>query len=102
MSETIRYQNTLESSRNDGSLEHELPDGKTTFGKLAYSEDIYDKHNEKPLSDILKENGSDIENLQKYSYPRVVKTEDELNEMIENGGPFEEGVDYLAYEDDES
>lgn len=99
MSETIRYQNTLESSRNDGNLEHKLPDGKTTYGKLAYSEDVYDKHYAKPMSDVLKENKDDIATIQKHVYPRILKTEDELNKMIENGGPFKEGVDYLAYED---
>lgn len=55
MADNIKFQSTFESSRNDGILENELSDGKQTYGKLAYTEDIYDKDKHKPLSDIIKE-----------------------------------------------
>lgn len=28
-------------------------------------------------------------------------SEDELNALIESGGPFKEGMDYVAYEDND-
>lgn len=40
-----------------------------------------------------------LENMNKHIYPRILMNEDDLNELIENGGPFEEGMDYMAYED---
>ena len=43
-------------------------------------------------SDILKD-------VVKHVYPRILMNEDDLNALIEKGGPFEEGMDYLAYED---
>lgn len=43
-------------------------------------------------SDILKD-------VVKHVYPRILMNEDDLNALIEKGGPFEEGMDYIAYED---
>ena len=43
-------------------------------------------------SDILKD-------VVKHVYPRILMNEDDLNALIEKGGPFEEGMDYVAYED---
>lgn len=59
MTDTIRYQSTLESSRHDGDLETPLSDGKSTFGKLAFTEDIFDKDQHRALADIVKD-------MQKY------------------------------------
>ena len=55
MTDTIIYQSTLESSRYDGNLETPLSDGKSTFGKLAYTEDIFDKDQHRALADIIKD-----------------------------------------------
>lgn len=55
MTDTIKYQSTLESSRYDGDLETPLSDGKSTFGKLAFTEDIFDKDQNKSLADIIKD-----------------------------------------------
>lgn len=62
MAEEVKYQSTLISSRNDGNLDYPLEDGKDTYGKLAYSEDIFDKNEQRALSDILKDktNNTDI------------------------------------------
>ena len=54
MTDTIKYQSTLESSRYDGDLETPLSDGKSTFGKLAFTEDIFDKDQHRALADIIK------------------------------------------------
>lgn len=35
----------------------------------------------------------------KHVYPRILMNEEDLNALIEKGGPFEEGMDYVAYED---
>lgn len=42
-----------------------------------------------------------LDKIEEHIYPRILKTEDELNALIEAGGPFEEGYDYVAYEDTE-
>lgn len=55
MTETIKYQSTLESSRYDGDLETPLANGKFTFGKLAFTEDIFDKDQNRALADIIKD-----------------------------------------------
>lgn len=55
MTETIKYQSTLESSRYDGDLETPLANGKSTFGKLAFTEDIFDKDQNRALADIIKD-----------------------------------------------
>lgn len=55
MTDTIKYQSTLESSRYDGDLETPLSDGKSTFGKLAFTEDIFDKDQNRALADIIKD-----------------------------------------------
>lgn len=55
MTDTIKYQSTLESSRYDGDLETPLSDGKSTFGKFAFTEDIFDKDQNRPLADIIKD-----------------------------------------------
>lgn len=106
MTDTIKYQGTLESSRHDGDLETPLSDGKSTFGKLAFTEDIFDKDQNKSLADIVKNLSKDIKQrddtvkeISKHVYPRKIMSEDDLNKLIENGGPFEEGMDYIAYED---
>lgn len=58
-----------------------------------------------PEHSIYDSNGvrldTKLNNMNKNIYPRIIKSEDELNELIEAGGPFEEGYDYLAYEDNE-
>lgn len=106
MTDTIKYQSTLESSRYDGDLETPLSDGKSTFGKFAFTEDIFDKDQNKSLADIIKRADKDIKQrddtvkeLVKHVYPRILMNEDDLNALIEKGGPFEEGMDYVAYED---
>lgn len=106
MADTIKYQGTLESSRYDGDLETPLSDGKSTFGKLAFTEDIFDKDQNKSLADIIKNSGKAItqrddtvKEISKHVYPRILMNEDDLNALIEKGGPFEEGMDYVAYED---
>ena len=40
-----------------------------------------------------------LNELVKSIYPRTIMSEDDLNKLIENGGPFEEGMDYIASED---
>lgn len=55
MTDTIKYQSTLESSRYDGDLETPLADGKSTFGKFAFTEDIFDKDQNRALADIIKD-----------------------------------------------
>ena len=55
MTDTIKYQSTLESSRHDGDLETPLSDGKSTFGKFAFTEDIFDKDQHRALADIIKD-----------------------------------------------
>lgn len=55
MTDTIKYQSTLESSRYDGDLETPLSDGKSTFGKFAFTEDIFDKDQNRSLADIIKD-----------------------------------------------
>ena len=55
MTDTIKYQSTLESSRHDGDLETPLSDGKSTFGKFAFTEDIFDKDQHRSLADIIKD-----------------------------------------------
>lgn len=55
MTETIKYQSTLESSRYDGDLETPLANGKSTFGKIAFTEDIFDKDQNRALADIIKD-----------------------------------------------
>ena len=55
MTDTIKYQSTLESSRYDGDLETPLSDGKSTFGKFAFTEDIFDKDQHRALADIIKD-----------------------------------------------
>ena len=55
MTDTIKYQSTLESSRYDGDLETPLSDGKSTFGKFAFTEDIFDKDQHRSLADIIKD-----------------------------------------------
>ena len=55
MTNTIKYQSTLESSRYDGDLETPLSDGKSTFGKFAFTEDIFDKDQHRALADIIKD-----------------------------------------------
>ena len=55
MTNTIKYQSTLESSRYDGDLETPLSDGKSTFGKFAFTEDIFDKDQHRSLADIIKD-----------------------------------------------
>lgn len=55
MTDTIKYQSTLESSRYDGDLETPLANGKSTFGKLAFTEDIFDKDQNRALADIIKD-----------------------------------------------
>ena len=55
MTDTIKYQSTLESSRYDGDLETPLADGKSTFGKFAFTEDIFDKDQHRALADIIKD-----------------------------------------------
>ena len=55
MTDTIKYQSTLESSRYDGNLETPLSDGKSTFGKFAFTEDIFDKDQNRALADIIKD-----------------------------------------------
>lgn len=162
MTDTIKYQSTLESSRYDGDLETPLSDGKSTFGKFAFTEDIFDKDKNKSLADIIKKSDKDIKqcddtlnetdkrlnnvssilddnvvktnnnsnilnntveklnvvstkldntaiqtnnnsnilsDVVKHVYPRILMNEDDLNALIEKGGPFEEGMDYVAYED---
>lgn len=169
MADNIKYQGTLESSRHDGDLETPLSDGKSTFGKLAFTEDIFDKDQNRALADVIKDSGKDIKkcndtlnnvvthlndtdkrlnnvssilddnvvktnnnsnilnntveklnvvstkldntatqtnnnsnilsDVVKHVYPRILMNEDDLNALIEKGGPFEEGMDYLAYED---
>ena len=162
MTDTIKYQSTLESSRYDGDLETPLSDGKSTFGKFAFTEDIFDKDQNKSLADIVKKSDKDIKqcddtlnetdkrlnnvssilddnvvktnnnsnilnntveklnvvstkldntaiqtnnnsnilsDVVKHVYPRILMNEDDLNALIEKGGPFEEGMDYVAYED---
>lgn len=106
MADNIKYQGTLESSRHDGDLETSLSDGKSTFGKLAFTEDVFDKDQNKSLADIIKNSGKAIKQrddtvkeISKHVYPRIVMSENDLDELIDNGGPFEEGIDYLAYED---
>ena len=59
MTDTIKYQSTLESSRYDGDLETPLSDGKSTFGKFAFTEDIFDKDQNRALAYIVKD-------MQKY------------------------------------
>lgn len=44
-------------------------------------------------------NSNILSDVVKHVYPRILMNEDDLNELIANGGPFEEGMDYLAYED---
>ena len=55
MTNTTKYQSTLESSRYDGDLETPLSDGKSTFGKFAFTEDIFDKDQHRALADIIKD-----------------------------------------------
>ena len=55
MTDTIKYQSTLESSRYDGDLETPLFDGKSTFGKFVFTEDIFDKDQNRALADIIKD-----------------------------------------------
>ena len=55
MTDTIKYQSTIESSRYDGDLETPLSDGKSTFGKFAFTEDIFDKDQHRSLADIIKD-----------------------------------------------
>lgn len=55
MTDTIKYQSILESSRYDGDLETPLSDGKSTFGKFAFTEDIFDKDQHRALADIIKD-----------------------------------------------
>lgn len=55
MTDTIKYQSTLESSRYDGDLETPLSDGKSTFGKFVFTEDIFDKDQHRSLADIIKD-----------------------------------------------
>lgn len=53
-------------------------------------------------SDALKQlndNSDTLNDIVKHVYPRILMNEDDLNALIEKGGPFEEGMDYLAYED---
>jgi hypothetical protein len=38
--------------------------------------------------------------LTEHVHPRIILTEDEMDELIANGGPFEEGYDYMVYETD--
>ena len=47
----------------------------------------------------LNDNSATLEDVVKHVYPRILMNEDDLNALIEKGGPFEEGMDYLAYED---
>ena len=55
MTNTIKYQSILESSRYDGDLETPLSNGKSTFGKFAFTEDIFDKDQNRALADIIKD-----------------------------------------------
>ena len=55
MTNTTKYQSTLESSRYDGDLETPLSDGKSTFGKFVFTEDIFDKDQHRALADIIKD-----------------------------------------------
>lgn len=47
----------------------------------------------------LDDNSAALNDVIKHVYPRILMNEDDLNALIEKGGPFEEGMDYIAYED---
>ena len=75
MTDTIKYQSTLESSRYDGDLETPLSDGKSTFGKLAFTEDIFDKDQHRALADIIKD-------MQQYNNRIATLESDKLTSKV--------------------
>ena len=72
---------TTRKLANEAVTEEKLADGAVTKDKLG--------------GDALKQ----LNDVVKHVYPRILMNEDDLNALIEKGGPFEEGMDYLAYED---
>ena len=72
---------TTRKLANEAVTEEKLADGAVTKDKLG--------------GDALKQ----LNDVVKHVYPRILMNEDDLNKLIENGGPFEEGMDYVAYED---
>lgn len=100
--EKIKDQAVTEDKLADNSVSSDkILDGAVTkekLGSLSISGDMLQDGSitrDKLGSDVIRI----LSEMNEHIYPRVLKTEDELNEMIENGGPFEEGTDYLAYED---
>lgn len=72
---------TTRKLANEAVTEEKLADGAVTKDKLG--------------GDALKQ----FNDISKHVYPRILMNEDDLNALIEKGGPFEEGMDYVAYED---
>lgn len=79
---------TTPKIRDKAVTEEKLADGAVTKDKLG--------------GDALKQlddNSAALNDVIKHVYPRILMNEDDLNALIEKGGPFEEGMDYIAYED---
>lgn len=68
-------------------------------GIICSSDQVYDNKTKKSVADSMTDILEQVDNVNKNTHPRILMSEDELNTLIEKGGPFEEGADYMAYED---
>lgn len=84
--------------RDKSVTTRKLVDKAVTEEKLADGAVTKDKLGGEALKQ-LDDNSAALNDVIKHVYPRILMNEDDLNALIEKGGPFEEGMDYIAYED---
>ena len=81
---------------NNNITSEKIKDGAITTNKL--------KENSLTKSKLSPELQKIIEDvitvLLPNSHPRIILSESELDALIESGGPFLEGYDYMTYEED--
>lgn len=82
----IDYNITSEKIKDGAITTNKLKENSVTESKLSPE-----------LQEIIK-NVTTI--LLPNSHPRIILSESELDALIESGGPFLEGYDYMTYEED--
>ena len=81
---------------NDDITSEKIKDGAITTNKLKENS-VTESKLSPELQEIIK-NVTTI--LLPNNHPRIILSESELDALIESGGPFLEGYDYMTYEED--
>ena len=98
----INIENIVDNSITSGKI----VDGAITSGKIVDGAITTNKLKENSITEskLSPELQKIIENvvtiLLPNSHPRIILSESELDALIESGGPFLEGYDYMTYEED--